>query len=318
MTTVTALILMLVFPFVFSSAVSQAQPDGTLLEQVPYRFPSYEQAVKTTDVEQETDQSSYEAAVNDPRFQFLRLQYASDGLKVVAYVYEPRQTEGRKFPAIIFNRPSAIRGDIAPELLPLFHRFALEGFVVLAPMLRQSDGGEGHDEIGGADLHDLMNIIPVAKSLGFIDLENLFMYGISRGGMMTFLAIREGFPLRAAASVGGLTDMREVVESHPQQYPEALLKQIWPNFETRKEEIFQSRSAASWPEKLEVPILLMHGGSDYSVNPQQSLHLAQQLQKLGKTYELLIYANDNHSLTNNRADRDRHVIEWFKRHLKKT
>jgi dipeptidyl aminopeptidase/acylaminoacyl peptidase len=44
--------------------------------------------------------------------------------------------------------------------------------------------------------------------------------------------------------------------------------------------------------------------------------LAQKLQELGKTYELIIYAGDDHGLSFNAADSDRHIIGWFKRHLK--
>ena len=293
------------------------QQAGTIVEQNAYRFPSYEQAVRTTDVEGETDKASYEAVVNDNRFEFLKLKYVSDGLKVVAYLYKPRQTNDRKLPAIIFNRPSAIRNDIAPEVIPLFHRFAEEGFVVLAPMLRQSDGGEGRDEIGGADVNDIMNAVSLLRSLSCVDTDNLFMYGESRGGMMTYQAIKNAFPIRAASVVGAFTDLQELVDSHPQQYPLTMLNQIWLNYESRKKEIAESRSAIYWPDRLAVPLLIMHGGKDWSVNPDHSLRLAQQLQKLGRTYELMIYAEDNHSLTKNHADRDRRTIEWFKRYLKK-
>ena len=69
----------------------------------------------------------------------------SDGLKVVAYLNKPTQVQGKKLTAIIFNCGGAIRGDIAPELITVFHRLASEGFVILAPMYRQSDGSEGRD-----------------------------------------------------------------------------------------------------------------------------------------------------------------------------
>jgi dipeptidyl aminopeptidase/acylaminoacyl peptidase len=61
----------------------------------------------------------------------------------------------------------------------------------------------------------------------------------------------------------------------------------------------------------------MHGGNDRGLNPDHSLRLAQQLQKLARPYELVIYAGDNHSLTKNLAERDRRTVEWFKRYLKK-
>lgn len=293
-----------------------ALEDGAIVERNSYQFPSYEHAVQTTDVERYADKDTYEAAVNDSRFEFQKLKYLSDGLKVVAYLYKPKQTSGRKFPSIIFNRPSAVRGDIAPELISFFHHLASEGFVVLAPMLRQSDGGEGHDEIGGADVDDLMNVIPLARSLAFVDMDNLFMYGASRGGMMTYQAINRGFPIKAAAVFGAFTDLQELIDSHAQQYPVAMLSQLWPNYETRKAEVAKTRSAIFWPERLNVPLLIMHGGGDKSVNTDQSLLLAQQLQKLGRVYELIIYAEDNHDLSRNQEDRDRRVISWFKRYTK--
>jgi dipeptidyl aminopeptidase/acylaminoacyl peptidase len=210
-----------------------------------------------------------------------------------------------------------VRGDIAPELVTFFHRLAAEGFVILAPMLRQSDGSEGRDELGGADVDDLLNAAPLAKSLGYVDANNLFMYGESRGGMMTYQAVRKGFPVNAAAVFGAFTDARELVDSHPQQYSPAALKQIWPDYEERGDEIFKTRSAALWAEQLNVPLLIMHGGADKSVSPEHSLNLAQRLQKTGKVYELVVYAGDNHILSNNREDRDRRAVRWFKLHLRK-
>jgi dipeptidyl aminopeptidase/acylaminoacyl peptidase len=267
-------------------------------------------------IEDYVTKEAYERAVNDREYEFQKLKYMSDGLKVVAYLYRPARIEGRKLPAIIFNRGSAVRGDIAPELVTFFHRLASEGFVVLAPMYRQSDGGEGLDEVGGADVNDLMNVLPLAKSLGFIDMNNLFMYGESRGGMMTYQAIRRGFPVNAAAVFGAFTDLEALIKFRPEVYGEATLKQLWPDYEARKREIINSRSALNWAEQLDVPLLIMHGGADWSVNPSQSLAIAQKLQGLGKTYELIIYAGDGHLLTVNQEDRDRRAVAWFRKRMR--
>jgi len=301
-------------------SVSGAQDpteNGAVVERKAYSFPSYEQAVKETDVENYSGKADYEKAVADKRFELEKLKYLSDGLKIVAYVYKPKQTVGLKLPVVIFNRGSGPRGDIAPELVTFFHRLASEGFLILAPMLRQSDGSEGRDELGGADVDDLMNVLPLARSLAYADVNNVFMYGESRGGMMTYQAVKRGFPLNAAAVFGAFTDAGELVDSHPKQYSPAVLKQIWPDYEERKEEIFKSRSAIFWAEQLNVPLLIMHGGADWSVNPEQSLNLAQRLQKLGRVYELVVYAEDNHILSKNQEDRDRRAVVWFKRYMKK-
>ena len=187
---------------------------------------------------------------------------------------------------------------------------------MLAPMYRQSDGGEGRDEMGGGDVNDLMNSAALAKSLGFIDVNNLFLYGESRGGVMSYLAIKKNFPANAAAVYGAFTDLEALIKERPQVYQPQLLEKLWPGFDTSKHEIFRSRSAIFWPESLAIPLLIMHGGADWSVNPAQSLTIAQKLQSLGKTYELIIYAGDGHRLARNQADRDRRAIAWFKKHMK--
>ena len=296
---------------------AQAPPDGAPVEQKLYDFPSYERAVESTDVERYASKEAYERAVSDRRFAFRKLKYLSDGLRVTAYLYGPAQAGGAKLPAIVFNRGSTVRGDIAPELIAFFHRLASEGFVVLAPLYRQSDGGEGRDEVGGADLNDLLNVVPLARALGFVDADNLFLYGESRGGMMTYQALAHGFPANAAAVFGALTDIEALVRDHPEVYTPALLKQFWPDFEARRAEIFRSRSALRWAESLNAPLLIMHGGADRAVSPAQSLALAQRLQQLGKTYGLVIYPGDGHTLARNQEDRDRRALLWFKAHLKK-
>jgi dipeptidyl aminopeptidase/acylaminoacyl peptidase len=304
----------LIAPLLVAASLLQ-QENGTIVGRKTYDFPTYEKAVEVTDVENYAARAAYERAVGDSDFELQKLTYMSDGLKVTAYLYKPVRTDGRKFPAVIFNRGSVVRGDIAPELVTFFHRLAAEGFVVLAPLLRQSDGGEGKDEVGGADLNDLMNVVPLAKSLGFVDAENLFMYGESRGGVMTYQAVRRKFPVRAAAVFGAFTSLQDLADEHPRQYTPALFKQLWRDYETRRDELFAARSAVLWGEELNVPLLIMHGGDDKSVNPAQSLNLAQRLQKAGKVYELLVYAGDNHILAQNQEDRDRRAVRWFRKYL---
>lgn len=292
------------------------QETDQIVEREPYVFPTYEKALETTNLRKIATKEEYERAIGDRSFEFQRVKYWSDGLKVVAYLYKPVFAGNRKLPAIIFNRGSLVRGDIATEVIAFFHRLALEGFVILAPMYRQSAGGEGRDEMGGADLNDLMNVGLLAKSLEFVDTNNLFLYGESRGGMMTYMAIRKNFPANAAAVFGAFTDLDALIKEHPRVYRPQLLNQLWPDFDSRRNDIAQSRSSIFWPESLNVPLLIMHGGADESVNPSQSLAMAQKLQGLGKSYELIIYAGDDHVLSNSFRDRDLRAVAWFKRHLK--
>jgi dipeptidyl aminopeptidase/acylaminoacyl peptidase len=218
-------------------------------------------------------------------------------------------------PAVIYNRGSFTRTEFADELMAVFHRLGQAGFIVIAPMLRQSGGAEGRDEMGGADLADLMNARLVAGELGTIDMRNLFLYGESRGGMMTFQAIRDGFPARAAATFGAFTDLGAYFSEVPQLA--AMAPKIWPAYATESAAIHERRSAVAWADRLDVPLLLMHGGNDQSVSPSHALALAAKLEAAKKPYELVVRAGANHTMTQWRHERDRHAVEWFQRHMAK-
>lgn len=289
--------------------VTAIQAQGILIDRRPFEIPAYQ---STNGIERYASRDEYEAAARDGQFRLEKLAYRSANLKVFAYLYSPVESTERR-PAVIFNRGSFVRDEFAAELLVTFHRLGQAGFVVLAPMYRQSGGGEGKDEMGGADLADLMATAGVAEALGTIDTANLFMYGESRGGMMTYQAIRDGYPVRAAAVYGAFTDLRALFDGSAQS--RAAAPAIWPNYAANAEAIVQRRSALRWPEQLNTPLLIMHGGNDREVPPSQSLALALQLEQLGKPYELVIRAGDNHVLTGWRLQRDAQAIDWFRRHM---
>lgn len=306
-------LLLLLFMTTHESKGAQDLSDGRIVADSRYTFPDYGTAAATTDVERYASRDEYESAAKDRRFEFRKITYLSDGLRVICYVYRPEPDRGTRKPAIVFNRGSYVRGDVAPELIAMFHRLARAGYVILAPMYRGSDGGEGRDEMGGADLDDLLNVAPLARRMDFIDSDNLFLYGESRGGMMALQALREGFPARAAAVFGAFTDLRALLGTDPDRY-QSLIEQIWPDFQSREEQILRRRSALSWTESIKTPLLLMHGADDSAVPVEQTLRFALRLQRFEKDYELIIFEGADHILSQRRNDRDRRVLEWFERH----
>lgn len=308
--------LLLCISIIATSYAQTVPVDGELLEERPYSFPAYHDAYGYTrfdgsqdDIGKYWSQSQYEDAVSDERYEFRKLIYGSDGLRVVAYVYKPR-TYTTPLPTIVFNRGSGAHKDIAPVLVPYMHRLAQEGFVVIAPMYRQTDGGEGIDANGGDDLHDLMNILPLIRSLPYADAENIYMTGESRGAMMVYQAIRDGFPMRAAAVWGGFTDLQPLLDEQPMLAEYA--KQTWPGFADDIQAGIEKRSAVYWPEAFNVPILLMHGESDGSIPIAHTYNLAMKLQELGRLYSLIVFADDNHILSRNAVERDHESVRWFR------
>lgn len=266
----------------------------------------------TKGLEHYASQKTYSAARSDTRFRMEKFDYPSDDLIVSAYIYGP-QDNVNKLPVIIFNRGSWVRDSFAAEMLPMAHRFAKAGFLVVAPMYRGSGGAKGRDEMGGADLDDLFNLLPVLSKLPQADTDRVFLYGESRGGMMVYQALRDGFPAKAAATYGAFTDLRALL-ADPQW--NGVAETIWLDFDKHEDEIIQRRSALAWTTKIKTPLLIMHGGNDGAVSPNQTLSLANKLEANHACYELWIAAGDDHVLSANAKERDQMVANWFAQNAK--
>jgi dipeptidyl aminopeptidase/acylaminoacyl peptidase len=168
-------------PILLLLSVTAWTQDRPAIERIAYACPAWDEAVKRTDVAKHSTRDEYVAGCDSGTL-LQKIRYRSDGLVVIAYFYSAATSAEPKRPVIVFNRGSYVREDIFPELVPMFHRLAKAGFAVVAPMYRGSDGGEGRDEMGGADMNDLMNVLPVLSQLDSLDTRNVFLYGESRGG----------------------------------------------------------------------------------------------------------------------------------------
>lgn len=252
----------------------------------------------------------------DPGIECLRIGYTSDGLRVVGYIWKPRDTGGRRLPLVIFNRGGTReRSRLEPWMAGGFREFVSRGFVVIGSQYRGVDGGEGVEEYGGADVRDVLNLVPLARSLDYVDMRNVFVFGNSRGGMMTYLALKHGLPVNAAAVMSGITDLAGNAEDQPGYYPASYAGLI-PDYAHRPAEAMRERSAVAWPERIGAPLLILHGAADTIVSARRALEFAQRLQAIGATYELVLYAGDDHGLRTNRRDADARVVAWFTRHLR--
>lgn len=243
-----------------------------------------------------------------------RLTYLSDGLRVVAILIRPASVEGKQLPLVVFAHGStAQRGALPERILEWQARLVDRGYVVIAPQYRGGGGSEGRDEFGGADVHDVLNVFPLAAGLGYVDMRNVFMHGHSRGGAMVYLALKAGAPLRAAAVTSGVADFAARTRFTP-WVRDSVDRVLMPDFDRRQEEHYRERSAVNWPERLTVPLLIMHGTADDRVPPASALSLAERLQQLNRPYELVMMAGGNHDLSARRAEVEARIAAWFDAH----
>ena len=302
----------LALPTPAAPAQAGAKDDGKIVEQARFELPTFEQVPDR--FRRLYGREAIERVRNSPDLELLKIKYMSDGLKISGFIYKPQDASGRKLPAVIWNRGGAGDDTIitAANYLHFYemHRLASEGFVVLASQYRGYDGGEGKDEVGGADTNDVLNLFHVARALGYVDMGRVFMFGFSRGAQMTLQAVRRGAPVRAAAVVGAPTDMWLSFRENPGIRD--LITSNWAGGEARREQNMEERSAVRWADKLTVPVLIFQGGADPAVSPAHALELARKMEEAGNLYELVVYARDDHFVTRNFEDRLRRAIDWFK------
>jgi dipeptidyl aminopeptidase/acylaminoacyl peptidase len=246
-----------------------------------------------------------------------RITYLSDGLKIKGYLAMPKS--GEKLPCVIFNRGgnrdfgSLRDGPAAGNI----GRIASWGYVVVASQYRGGPGSEGQEEFGGADVNDVINLIPLLQNLPRADASRLGMYGWSRGGMMTYLALTRVTNIAAAMIGGGPTDQVESSDRRKDMETN-VFAQLIPGYTTNKQAALRARSALFWPEKLNrnTPILLLHGTADWRVDPTDSLRMATVLLQQKHPFRLVMFEGGDHGLSEFRNERDELVKDWLDRYVR--
>lgn len=240
-------------------------------------------------------------------FVLYKITYLSDGLKVKGYIGKPRPILFKR-PAIIFNRGGNREfGKLRPVWLI---NYILYGYIVVGSQYRGNDGGEGKEEFGGKDINDVLNLIPLLKNDKDVDINRIYMVGYSRGGMMTYLALTKTDKIRSACVIGGISDLFMTEKNRPDM--KSVFMDLIGGNSTQLPEEFKRRSAIYYANKIDTPILILHGESDKRVSYLQARKMADELKKYGKVYKLIIYPEGNHSLSNFYWQAFSEQMRWFK------
>ncbi len=245
------------------------------------------------------------------------ITYMSDGLEIKGLLVQPKSEE--KYPCVIYNRG----GNRAFGSLKIAHgaitlgQIAKEGYVVIASQYRGNSGGEGMEEFGGEEVNDIIILTEVLEEVAAADTDKIGMYGWSRGGMMTYIALTKTNRIKAAVVGGAISDVYENIKDRPEMET-GVLAELIPNYAENKEEEIEKRSAIKWVDKFpkDVPLLMLHGNSDWRVKPEQSLRLALELEKYRIPYRLIMFEGGDHGISEHKKEVNEQVLDWFERYLK--
>lgn len=253
-----------------------------------------------------------------------------DGTRIQYWVMEPiGKKEGVKYPAIlnIHGGPSAMWG---PGFFSMWHEYQLEtswgyGLVYCNP---RGSGGYGDKfkkgnfkDWGNGPANDILASLDEAiKQHSWIDNDQLFVEGGSYAGYMVAWIVSHDNRFKAANAQRGVYELStfmgegnawRLVPDHFGGYP-------WQK-ETKA--LLDSESPLTYVDKINTPLLIIHGDLDLRTGVIQSEMLFKSLKIMNKPVEYIRYPKEGHELTRSgnpgrMMDHMLRVIEFFERYVK--
>lgn len=242
-------------------------------------------------------------------------KYKSDNQYVAGYV--SYLTQG-KHPTMIFLRGgNGFFGIMRPN-----NRFSfLKNYNVVGTLYRGNIYG-GNDELGGADIDDVDNLIrffPEIERATHVSLKAPFaMMGGSRGAMEMFIALsREGIAKSTvdhAISVSGNIDLHLSMKERPEmQYLfNSKFKESqetdFNNWLNARDPVFNAKNLSK-----SLKVLLVYGLADNRVSLGEQQNFLAALQKAGITSELVTIPDGEHGLDEHFGELEHEVLRFKKR-----
>jgi dipeptidyl aminopeptidase/acylaminoacyl peptidase len=169
-------------------------------------------------------------------------------------------------------------GGSATALGPLAEQFSLAGYEAAAISMRGFGGSTGEDDLG---LHQPEDVTAVAAWLrDRTSRRRLYAVGISQGGQVVLLAAAAGAPIDAVAAWAPVTDVERwratTAYAGIPEYVDAMCA----------DGRYAERSPLHVADRIQVPVLLVHGAADTRVPPEQSVALHERLVAAGRSSRL--------------------------------
>lgn len=246
--------------------------------------------------------------------------YQVDGLTIEGFYVKPKQAILGALPVVIFNRGgNAGLGKVMfGTKMALIADIAAQGYLVIGSQYRgasaRSIANNGNDEFGGRDVNDVLALPALLPEIPEADPTKIALLGWSRGVMQSYLVAKQLLEIRTIISIAGNADERDALKWRPAM--ERVYTARIPDYEQNKAAELSKRSVVDWLDKLpNRPILLIHGSADKQVNVAQSRLLSARLTERQHQHKLLIYQNDDHSLSKNQQRLLAQIRVWLTAHM---
>lgn len=281
---------------------------------------------KTEQVTHLTTPMVEELPISEPETFWFR---SSDGFDVQGWIMKPDDyKEGKKYPALlqIHGGPWSNYGY---QFSSLFQHLSANGFVVIYINHRASTG-YGYDfanitgRWGDREYKDLMEAMDyVINEYPYVDPERLGVGGCSGGGYLTNWIVTHTNRFKSAVTVASISNWMsfygcsDLGPCHILNFWDLTLgKEPWD-----KPESYLDPSPISYADKVETPLLILHGEEDFRCPMEQAEQFFAALKKQGKEVRFIRFPGESHAHihTMKKPSHTRaafkHSLNWYKKYL---
>ena len=255
--------------------------------------------------------SAYEGVSEDQVATVRPVSYAAgDGLQIHGYLtIPPGVSDPRGLPLVVL----AHGGPASRDVLGFdwwAQALASRGYVVLQSNFRGSTGygteflEAGYGEWGRKMQTDLSDGVRYLADQGVIDPKRVCIVGASYGGYAALAGpTLDAGVYRCAVSVAGVSDLRRMVDDEANSgvsRRDNYTTRYWNRFmgaDRLGDRSLDERSPARLADRVDAPILLIHGRDDTVVPIVQSRLMESALRRAGKPVEFIELAGEDHWLS---------------------
>ncbi len=217
-----------------------------------------------------------------------------------AYIVRPRDFDQSKRYPVLMTQYSGPGSQSVADRWSIDWEDALvdNGYIVVCADGRGT-GYRGEEfkkltyaNLGGLEVEDQISVAHYLAKLPYIDASRIGIYGWSYGGFMALNCALKSDIFKMAIAVAPVTSWR---------YYDTIYTEVYNGLPQDNPEGYDNNSPINFAKNLseKTKLLIIHGTADDNVHFQNTIEMTRALNREGKSYDMMIYPDQNHSMMPN-------------------